>query len=269
MRFKARGIMASIVRLESTLKPRESVVTEEKRFWTEGLGRYTRARQLVDRAIGEFTRAPEMHLHYDPRGKKVLDYGCGNGYLSVQLLERGAQHVTGIDISESQLEQARRAVEARGFADRARFLVTDAHATGFPDRAFDLIVGVGILHHLDVERALREVRRILAPDGRAVFLEPLAHNPLLRLGRAITPSARTEDEHPLTEDDWRLCASIFPGLRHHELELLSIALMPVNLLLPRRAQQALAPKISALDDRFIAARPSLRKHCRVTVLVLQ
>lgn len=261
--------MASVIRRESTLKPRESVVNEEKRFWTEGLRRYTRARQLVDRAIGEFTRAPEMHRHYDPRGKKVLDYGCGNGYLSVQLLERGAQHVTGIDISESQLEHARREVEAGGFADRARFLVTDAHATGFPDGAFDLIVGVGILHHLDVERALREVKRILAPGGRAVFLEPLAHNPLLRLGRAITPSARTEDEHPFTEDDWRLCASIFPGLRHHELELLSIALMPVNLVLPRRAQRALAPKINALDDRLIAARPSLRKHCRVTVLVLQ
>jgi SAM-dependent methyltransferase len=199
----------------------------------------------------------------------VLDYGCGNGYLSVQLLERGAQHVTGIDISESQLEHARRAVEARGFADRARFLVTDAHATGFPDRAFDLIVGVGILHHLDVERALREVKRILAPGGGAVFLEPLAHNPLLRLSRAITPSAWTEDEQPFTEDDWSMCASIFPGLQHHELELLSIALMPVNLLLPRRAQRAVAPKVSALDDRLIAARPSLRKHCRVTVLVLQ
>src|SRR5205807_1094253 len=113
-------------------------------------------------------------------------------------------------IAEGQVVEATQRAEAAGLADRVDFLVDDAHATTFPDDSFDLIVGVAILHHLDLEVALREIRRVLRPGGRAVFLEPLWHNPLLRLGRRLTPSARTPDEHPLTVQDWELCHAIFP-----------------------------------------------------------
>ena len=46
-----------------------------------------------------------------------------------------------------------------------------------------------------------------------MFLEPMAHNPVLRLGRMLTPAARTDDEHPFTVDDWRRCAEAFPPTR--------------------------------------------------------
>jgi ubiquinone/menaquinone biosynthesis C-methylase UbiE len=252
----------------STIPP-ATAVDREKEFWEEQLDEYERIRPWIERAIGEFTRGSDMHALYEPRGKNALDYGCGDGSLSIRLLERGAKRVTGIDISEVLIEEARRRAAAGGFADRTRFVVADAHATEFADDEFDLVVGIAILHHLDLRRALLELRRILAPGGTAVFLEPLWHNPLLRLGRRLTPSARTADEHPLTEQDWELCASIFPRFRHVEREFATIPLMPLNLLLPQPLRTGLARRVHALDDRLLARYPALGKHARVTILVLE
>jgi SAM-dependent methyltransferase len=54
------------------------------------------------------------------------------------------------------------------------------------------LLRTAVLHHLDLEVALGEVRRVLKKGGLAVFSEPLAHNPLVRLFRAVTPFARAE-----------------------------------------------------------------------------
>jgi len=248
----------------------ESRVDREKRFYNEKGGTsYHTIRRWIWRALGEFRRNDEISSFYDPSGKIVLDYGCGPGYRTGYLIEHDALHVTGIDISEGEIEQARLMAQQEGFADRTNFLAADAHATGLPDHSFDLIVGDAILHHLELRVALEEIKRILRPGGRAVFLEPMWHNPILRLGRALTPSARTPDEHPLTTADWDLCASIFPGFRHYEREFLSIPLMPLNLVLPARAQRRLARWVRALDDRVRERFSGTRKYSRLTFLILE
>ena len=248
----------------------DAVLDRERDFWNaRSHGSYDRVRGLISRAIGAFSTYGELESVYDPRGLEVLDYGCGRGEQAVALLERGARHVTGFDLSEAEVEAARVRAEARGFGSHATFLVADAHRTGFPDASFDLVVGRSILHHLDVDAALAEIRRILRPDGTAVFVEPLAHNPLLRLGRHLTPTARTVDEHPLTEEDWARCAAAFPGFWHFERELVTIPLMPLNLALPAPAQERLATWSHRMDRRLMRRFPSLRKHARLTFLVLQ
>jgi SAM-dependent methyltransferase len=155
-----------------------------------------------------------------------------------------------------------------GVSDQTHFTTADAHATGLPAASFDLIIGSDILHHLDLDAAVAELRRLLAPGGDAVFVEPLVHHPLLRIGRRLTPSARTADEHPLTEDDWRLCEAAMARFHHEEREFLTIPLMPLNLVLPLRAQKAVARRIGALDDRLLRSRPGLGKYARRTFLVM-
>ncbi|MCW3016620.1 MAG: Methyltransferase type 11 [Solirubrobacterales bacterium] len=247
-----------------------SLAERERAFYNEkGETSYHLVRGWIWRAIGEFRRNEEAHDLYDAAGKDVLDYGCGPGYLTKQLIDAGAASVTGIDVSNAEIEQAQRRARQDGVEGRCRFLVADAHATGFPDDSFDLVIGDSIIHHLDVRRALVELRRILRPDGTAVFLEPLWHNPLLRVGRALTPSARTPDEHPLTVDDWALCAEIFPAFDHEERELFTIPLMPLNLVLPTRLQRRLAKRVWRFDDRMLARFPGLRKHARSTFLVMK
>jgi ubiquinone/menaquinone biosynthesis C-methylase UbiE len=249
---------------------RARVLEREKNFYnTRSEGSYDRLREWISRSIGEFSSYHELDGTYDPAGRHVLDYGCGQGRDAITLVRRGATHVTGFDLSEHEVQAARQAAEQAGVADRTSFTVADAHATPFDDDAFDLVIGNSILHHLDVAVALREIRRILRPGGMAAFVEPLAANPILRLGRAVTPGARTDDEHPFTEADWETCGRIFDGFTHFEREFLTIPLMPLNLVLPATAQRSLAQRVKTWDERLLAARPRLRPHARVTFLLLR
>jgi hypothetical protein len=81
--------------------------------------------------------------------------------------------------------------------------------------------------------------------------------------------ARTEDEHPFTADDWATCAKVFPGFRHFERELITVPLMPLNLVLNARGRAALATRVKAADERALARAPRLRRYARLTFLILQ
>lgn len=235
----------------------------------EGAGTYRRLRRLIWRAIGEFNRDGELRGLYDPAGKDVLIYGCGEGNVALSLLAEGAVSVKGFDISQAEIARAQTAALKHGYVDRVEFRTADAHHTPYPDGSFDLIVGIAILHHLDLDVALAEIRRLLRPGGRAVFREPLAHNPLLKLGRMMTPAARTPDEHPFTVADWTLCRRHFPSFAHREVELLSIPFIPLDVVLPRRWQRSLARRVAAREDRLLAHWPGLGRYARTTFIILR
>ena len=185
----------------------------------------------------------------DLRGKTVLDYGCGRGEASLKYLKAGADKVVGIDISSEYIAEALRTAEAAGF-DSARFdfRAMDAHRLDFPDASFDLVIGYGILHHLDADVALAEIHRALKPGGRVLLQEPLADHPLLKLFRRLTPNARTEDEAPfsgaeikrLTErPEWRTELA-YCGILEAPVAMLTSVLMPDR---PQNALLRLADRI--------------------------
>ncbi len=134
-------------------------------------------------------------------GKIVLDYGCGCGRLSLNILRHGA-HVFGIDISPVYINKAIQTIAQYGYPEnRYSFRVMDAHTLEYDNSTFDIVFGEGILHHLNIRIALNEIYRVLKTGGRVILLEPLADNPLLRLFRLLTPQARTDDERPLSKKD--------------------------------------------------------------------
>jgi SAM-dependent methyltransferase len=99
-------------------------------------------------------------------GKDVLDAGCGSGSLAEWLVRHGAR-VTGFDASRSMVGIA----EQRGLS-QASFTVADlSEPLDFlPDAGFDLVVASLVLHYLrDWVGPLRELRRVLRPDGALVF----------------------------------------------------------------------------------------------------
>lgn len=143
----------------------------------------------------------EEILLNNSKGAKVIEYGCGTGSYAFTLAKQGAELVTGIDISPLAIKIAEKEAKAKVITEKLSFKVMNAENLEFIPNSYDLICGSGILHHLDLNRAINSIIKVLKPDGKAVFLEPLGHNILINLYRRLTPSIRSEDEHPLLERD--------------------------------------------------------------------
>lgn len=128
-------------------------------------------------------RTAEMQAFYDmafdmiaerlgaPTGSMILDAGCGSCAKSVLLAARGFR-VTASDYSANALELAAETVRARGFEDRITLQREDLLGLSFPDRAFQYVLCWGVLMHIpDLQRALAELARVLAPGGMLVLSE--------------------------------------------------------------------------------------------------
>src|SRR5688572_9587980 len=105
-------------------------------------------------------------------GIRVLDCGCGPGRLLTRLhaLYPGLESV-GIEIDPQLVDRARRAISERNLR-RCQILQESIMALPFPDNSFDFTVARLVLEHLpDPVTALKEVRRVLKPGGRAVFVD--------------------------------------------------------------------------------------------------
>lgn len=100
-----------------------------------------------------------------PAGALVLDIGTGPGLLPVEIARRSPQlWVTGVDVSPAMVEAARAAVEPD---QQVTAEVADVAALPFADRSVDLVVSTLSQHHWpDLAAAVRELSRVLAPDGR-------------------------------------------------------------------------------------------------------
>jgi len=104
----------------------------------------------------------------------------------------------------------------------------NAESLDLLDSTFDVVCGTAISYHLDLSRALPGIARVLRPGGTAVFWEPLGHNPIIRLYRALTPTMRTPDEHPLRVADLRFAQRYFGEVRTTSFHLLSLAAVPLR-----------------------------------------
>ncbi|HPU57712.1 MAG TPA: methyltransferase domain-containing protein, partial [Verrucomicrobiota bacterium] len=103
-------------------------------------------------------------------GMRVLDCGCGTGYLLHKL--RGVfpnLHCTGIEVDERLVAVARR---TGGGRERWQIFQHSISSLDFPDDAFDLVVARLVLEHLpDPVAALKEMRRVLRDGGKAVVID--------------------------------------------------------------------------------------------------
>lgn len=142
---------------------------------------------IMDRIEAESSRLQDRHL---------LEIGCGMGFDSLEFLKRGVR-VTATDLTPSAVATTRRHFEIEGVTAED---VREANALDLPfdDDTFDAVWANGVLHATgDTARAIREVRRVLRPGGRAVishfYRKPSWMYTVSRLGRE---NIEHKDEDP-------------------------------------------------------------------------
>lgn len=202
----------------------------------------------------------------DLHGKQVLEYGCGNGWLTRDLAELGGS-VSAFDISPQAVRTTLHTLADANLLDRCSVGVMPAEALTYAPGTFDVAVGFAIIHHLDIARAFAELHRVLKPGGVAYFAEPLATNPLIQMYRRFTPQFRSVDEKPLTLAELPSLLSGFQSFDHQEFYLTALGAVALTYA-PGGAR--VFPRVSAalhrVDRMLLRAVPALGNWAWYTVL---
>lgn len=198
-------------------------------------------------------------------GVRVLDYACGSGENGIMAAKFGAT-VVGIDISPEGIENAEANARAAGVGHLCTHEVMDGEDLKFPDNSFDFAVVYGALHHVDLDRAMKECSRVLKPGGQMLALEALRHNPIIHAYRKLTPHLRTpwEVDHILGVPEIRHCRMYFESVTTKYFHLFSL------LAVPFRKTPLFGPLRSFLDriDEFVLRWEPIGKYAWVSATTL-
>lgn len=201
------------------------------------------------------------------QGKKILDYGCGNGIHSVWLAQYGAR-VVGIDLSKNSLEVAKKRIRKQGLDNKVEFLLMDCENMNFPDNYFDIIFDGGTFSSLDIKKVFPELRRILKPGGFLIGIETFGHNPFTnfkrRINKLIGKRTKWAAEHIIKMNDLKEAERYFSKIEIHFFHPISWIAFPF-LNMPGGK---LLLKIFEKIDRLLLYIPFLKRFAFKVVFVL-
>lgn len=134
--------------------------------------------------LSDFTARPRVLEELGGiTGENILDFGCGEGYVSRMILEHGASSIFGVDSSAEMIGQAH-AMAAKLNLSNANYAVGNAVTFDhFPQKNFDKAIAVFLFNYLTIEemtRVMTKVKSLLAPKGTFVFTVPHPCLPFMR-----------------------------------------------------------------------------------------
>ena len=231
--------------------------------------------------VGYLTAYEELvRLLGSLQDKKVLELGCGLGDFSVSLAKQGAK-VTAIDVGPDLIAAAKALAEVNHVD--CDFRQGNITVLPFERDAFDVVIGLSVLHHLsaaDVLGTLQEVSRVLKTDGMAIFHEPVENSRLFAFLQNLFPVGDRGGGHGrpsiLRRKAWRRYVETADDRDMTNRELSSagkryfrdVRLIPYGFLirLERLIGWKHRGKLAAMDAFLFRVFPPLR-HYSQTVLV--
>lgn len=135
--------------------------------WWDESGVLHLLKALNPARFGYMRRVLVEELGIEPRGKRVLDVGCGGGLLAEELARLGCE-VVGVDLSEASIEVAQEHARREGLA--IEYHAGKAESLPFPSASFDIAYCCDVLEHVeDVPAVISETARVLKPGGVYLF----------------------------------------------------------------------------------------------------
>ncbi|MFH1894703.1 MAG: class I SAM-dependent methyltransferase [Patescibacteria group bacterium] len=149
----------------------------------------------------------------------IIDLGCGEGKL-LKLLEERFKNIKifGIDIEPS-------VIETENFL-KAKIKIADIKDSGFPNNFFDIAFCLDVLEHFkDLEIPVREIKRILKPDGLLIVSVPV-ENWFYRLGRLIIKKTMSAERGPCSSPHFHNAKIVEDFLGFNGFEIVEKILLP-------------------------------------------
>lgn len=139
--------------------------TQIQKYWEEAYQRFETPQQEIKKFIRRLNKLGQKNWKRDIQVVDIFSGRC-NGIRALEVL--GFTNLEGVDISENLLSK---------YKGNARLIVADCRKMPFENECRDMIIVQGGLHHLprvpeDVEQTLREIVRVLRPNGKFVMVEP-------------------------------------------------------------------------------------------------
>lgn len=216
------------------------------------------------------------------KGKKVLELGCGLGEGSVYMAKKGAR-VTATDLSGGMLELAKKVAKKHGTSIET--MKCSADDLPFKSKTFDIVYAANLLHHVDIEVALKESYRVLKPGGIFVSWDPIDYNPVIKIYRRMASEVRTVDEHPLKMKDIKIFRKYFKKVKYKGKWLLTnwifVKFYFFNKIDPSKERywklilkkhkklQPLYSKLEAADEIILSIFPFFKWWCWNIVVIAQ
>jgi ubiquinone/menaquinone biosynthesis C-methylase UbiE len=185
-------------------------------------------------------------------GGEILDYGCSIGERSY-IFASEKWKIIGIDISSKSVRVAEELRKRHNI--NAEYLVMDCEHTAFENNRFRIIYDFGTFSSLNMEASIREMCRVLAPDGYLLAIETLGDNPVFNLKRLLNVfrGIRTEwaASHIMRIKDWARLKEYFSSFEIKFFSLLTPYLIPLLMILPERSQSAVISFFEKIDDKLL------------------
>lgn len=196
-----------------------------------------------------------IHGYSTSKDLKVLDIGCGNGYVLAQYARFGAD-VTGVDLTSTAIELSRKRFEIAGL--QGSFVEIDGQSLPFPDEYFDIVCSMGVLHHISNPKPMvNEMFRVMKPGGRLIVMLYHRHSwknlVLLRLRRLFDPKFRGKShQEALNMNDGDDCPLALVYSRREAAALFNqFVEQKFFLTLLSWKQLLMLPPLVALAKRFL------------------
>lgn len=180
--------------------------------------------------------SPELrYIHQvlgDIKGMKILDLGCGLGEPSVYFALHGAK-VTAVDLSQPMLDVLQAIAKHHKVSVKTK--QTTVENLNFPAKEkFDIVYVGNVFHHVNIDKTLSGIVRVMKPDGKLICWEPLGYNPAINIYRRIATKVRSHEERPFKTHDIDMFRRYFGNITTRYFWFSTLLIFVVMALIERR-----------------------------------
>lgn len=197
-------------------------------------------------------------------GKIVIDLACGSGEITEKIAKNNPKLVIGTELAHLTVKSNQERISKK--FSNVYFILDDCEKSSLPDNCADIIICSGMLHHVDINSASDEIRRLLKKNGKMLAIEALKYNPIFNWYRNRTPDARThwEAAHILGLNEANLIGTKLQLTKIKYWQLFSI----LSIFFPKQIRKSVL-NVFNMMDKLILSIPYLQRMAWIFTLEYQ